>query len=304
VDRLRKLHDDIKTGVVLGLNRSGEIPAVEDRLVKAKMELFRAEAELKASRLAFSVLLNRPGDDNFVLDRKEFTPDIMKAMVDKYDDYTGYSKRQKKLEQFLVFAAIKNSAEYKITDENIGIQQSLIESNRYRFLPEFALQGRYSYGHEFLPRVGHDNDYWTIGGALKFPLSFGRSKSRELKAGLEELLYRKDHIRLEQVQQVIGSLNDFTLLLTTLPMNYYSRGLSQASLDSAAALFDKKDISIYQLIEQENNYSAAAMATISERFRFFYTYVDMLGKVGVGYLIHGTEEETKFYRELEEFMGK
>jgi outer membrane protein TolC/ABC-type uncharacterized transport system substrate-binding protein len=302
-DRLRKLRDDLKTGARIGQNNSLDVLIVEEQLIKAKIDLFKIEGELKTSRLAFSVLINRPGDDNFVLDRKEFSPDIIKGMVTKYNDYTEYAGRQRKLEQFFTLAAIKNSTGIKTAEEKIGIQRSLIESYKYRYLPEVVLQAGYSYGHEFSPKISDDKDFWTIGGTLRFPISFGGSKSKGLKAGLDELLYHKDNLRLEQMQEIIGALNDFTLRLTTLPMNYYSRNLSNASRDSAAVAYSDGKLPIYQLIQDENNCLSTTLAMIAERFEFFYAYTDLLGMVGVGYLMHGTSEETEFYKELENFMG-
>ena len=304
MDRLRDIRDYSATGVRLGLADSSELPLVEERLVKAKIELFNAKSDLRISRVIFNVLVNRPGDYDFLLDRGEFTPEVMAAMVRKLDEYIATGAKEKKFEQYLLDVGVRNSTAMAMADLNIGIQRDLLSRNKARFLPELSLQARYSYGRQFSPVVSDKNHYWLFGGLLKFPLFPGdRTHSgKALQIGMDAVLYKKDAARYEKMREVLSEKNELATLMSTLPLDYFARNISSLNLDAARREYNAGKLSLRELLSQEERSSAQAVSTVENRYRFFLTYAELLYSCGVGYLIHSTPQENDFYRNLENYL--
>jgi putative tryptophan/tyrosine transport system substrate-binding protein len=304
MDRLRDIRDYSATSVKLGLADSSELPLVEERLVKIKIGLFSARSDLRISRVIFNVLVNRPGDYNFLLDRGEFTPEVMAAMVRKLEDYIATEAKEKKFEQYLLDVGVRNSTAMAMADLNLGIQRDLLSRNKGRYLPELSLLARYSYGHQFSPAVSDENHYWIFGGLLKFPLFPGDRphSSKALQIGMDEILYKKDAARYEKMRDVLSRKNELANLMSTLPLDYFARNVSSLNLDAARQEYNAGKLSLRELLTQEESNAALAVSTVEDRYHFFLTYAELLYSCGVGYLIHSTPQENDFYRNLENYL--
>ncbi len=302
VDRLMDLRDNTEAGVRIGQADKDDLPLIEARLVDAKVQFFELQKEKQVAKAVFNNLINRPANFNFILDRTEFSPETMVLMVRKYNDYVSDAKKERKLEQFLVDFGMKNFPGIKQIDYAVGIQNDLISQNKWRYLPELHFRAGYSYGREFSPAVSDNHDYWTFGGILSLPL-FGGTKTpatKALKADLEAYSYRKDSLRMSRVEEIVTRLQELTARLTTLPLHYFSRNLSVTSLEASRDRFDSNRMSAVDLITIEEKNASLAVRTVTDRYNFFRAYIDLLGSVGVGYLFHGSSEETSFYKGLEE----
>ncbi len=303
-DRLRDIRDETEAGVRLGDNEKDDLPLLEERLVEAKTALFDGRRDLQVARAVFNSLVNRPANYDFLLDRSEFNPEIMAAMIHKYDEYISDINKEKKMEQYLADIGLKNAFELKASDIGVDMQKDLISRSKWSFLPDLHLRAGYSYGREFNPAVSDNHDYWTFGGILNFPL-FGARKSpgtKSLRAALEEMVYRKDSLRLGRMETVVTYTRELFARMTTLPLNYFSRNMSLTSLESARDRYISGRISVFDLLSVENRNSSLSLRTLEDRFNFYRAYVNLLGTLGVGYLLHGTPEEAAFYKAMEDYL--
>ncbi|SYZ72661.1 hypothetical protein TRIP_C20776 [Candidatus Zixiibacteriota bacterium] len=304
VDRLRDMRDEVDAGVRIGDNDKDDLPLLEERLVEAKINLFDAHRDLIVARAVFNCLVNRPGNYDFLLDRSEFNPDVMAGMVHKYDEYIADANKEKKLTQYLVDIGIENDRGLQFSDLSADIQRDLIARSKWSFLPDLHLRAGYINEREFSPAVSDDHDYWTFGGILNFPL-FGNKKSpgtKSLQVEMEAMMYRKDSLRLKRMETVVAGTQEFIARMTTLPLNYFSRNMSLTTLETARDRYLSGKISVFDLLAVENRNSTLSLRTLDDRFSFFRAYVDLLGTLGVGYLKHGTSEETAFYKALEDYL--
>ncbi len=305
VDRLRDYREMTITDYQLGLNDNIDAALFEERLVRTKIQLFDARSELRVNRTVLNVLLNRPGDDNLVLKREEFSPETMVALSRKFADYTSDLKKQKKFERYLVEIGINNSLEMEKTDLSIGIRKDLISRNSKRFLPEISLRAKYSYGNEFEPKISDRKGSWTIGGMLSLPI-FGRAEGKYerkiLAVELDELLYRKDSVRFSRWQDITNRADRLATRTSTLPMNYFVKNLSVNNLDSAYVKYNRGDYSGVELLSLEKNATDQEIALITDKYKFFVAYADLLHAIGIGYLPQNSAEAEDFYKNLDEYM--
>ncbi|MEP0828477.1 MAG: TolC family protein [bacterium] len=304
-DRLLDLRETLTALAKAGYASLDELPLVEQRLTEAKIAQIEYQQELKIARTVLSVLINRPGVTNIALDRAEFQPEMMSLMVRKYEEYLADNKKEKKLEQFFIETGIARAPELAALELTIGLQRNLLSQKGKWYLPELSLQGGYSYGVEFYPKVSKRRDYWIVGGVLEFPLSLGRNffgGSGGEKARLEESIYRKDALRFDKMTEIKSSLENLITRITTLPLNYFHRNLSSAALEASREKLDAGNLTLAEFIYLEEKNAASAHRTIDDRFGFFRAYIDLFHEIGTGYMLHGSPAEMEFYQGLERYI--
>jgi len=305
-DRLRLIRDDAETNYRIGLTTRNDTPIAEERLAETEIQMIDIQKELRISKIVFNALVNRPGDDNFVLDNSEFTPETMVALVRRLDGYIADSPAEKRFENYLLEVGIGNSLEMKKTDISIGVQKDLISAHKGRYWPELSLVGRYSYGEGFEPSLNSRHDYWVFGGILEFPIFSDKGNSRQgqaLRFELDGLQYRKDSLRFALTRDILSLTSNLIGRMTTLPLNYFSKSISLFSLDTLQSEYNYNKISIFDLISIETNNSNSSIRTVDERYKFFSDYARILNLIGIGYPTAGSPEDTEFYRRLEESIG-
>jgi outer membrane protein TolC len=306
VDRYREFWEMAVTNYRLGFTDTTDIPLLEEQLVQAKIHLYDARSELRISRIILNVLINRPADDNLVLSGDEFSPGLMVDLARIFEEYTGTSGSQKKMERFLAEYGIANSSRMEVADLSIRMQNDRISLHKRRYWPELSVRARYSYGFEFEPEISDKKGAWTFGGILHFPIlsRTGRTYSgKVLRAELDELLYAKDTIRFSRYQDIITKAERFTARVMTLPMNYFIKNLSSANMETAATKYDTGEFSVVDLSAVSENLGGRELALVEDKYQFFMAYSELLHAIGTGYLAHNSQEAQDFYRTLEEYMG-
>jgi outer membrane protein TolC/ABC-type uncharacterized transport system substrate-binding protein len=307
VDRMRDYRQTALTNYQLGLIDTTDIPILDERQVTAKINLFNATDELRISKIVLNVLINRPGEDDLVLENEEFSTPRMVDLVKKYDQYTQDARIQKKFERFLIESGIANSNELKIAQTNIGIQNALISSRQRWYFPEISLRAGFTYGETFEYKPGDPRDAWVLGGVLRFPLfpeGFFRSGTKALELERDGLLHRKDVLRFSKIQDILISADRLATSVATLPMVYYTGSLASSNLETAGKKYDNKEYSVTELLMIENYSSQTELELITDRFRFFASLSDLLHLVGYDYPIAGSNSEKKFFDDLDTYLNR
>jgi outer membrane protein TolC len=304
-DDFRKYFELAVAGYRVGLTDTLDVQLLEHKLILAGIELNQAQSDLRIARVILNVLVNRPGDDVIILDRDAFSDEIMVLMAQKFQEYTSDKNIQRKFEQYLLEVGMSNSDDLEIAALRVGMQRDLLSAHRKRFLPEISLRAKYSYGREFEPGFSERDDMWAVGGFIRLPILSGtawKHDGKVLRAGLNELQYRKDSIRFSAFQDITSQSDRFAALVSVLPMRYYTRNLASGNLGSAYERYESGAMTVVDLISIADGASRAELALVRDRHRFFLSYADLLHKVGVEYLLHGSTEEAEFYNRLEAYL--
>jgi outer membrane protein TolC/ABC-type uncharacterized transport system substrate-binding protein len=306
VEKLRDYWENAVTDYRLGLKDSLDVALIEERLVAAKIDMFDTRNGLRVAKIILNVLLNRPGDDQLELDMQEFSPGTMVNLARHFEDYMSDDLRQQKLEQFLVKTGIENSYDMQRQETSIRIKQDYISIAKKRYLPELSLRAKYSYSDEFGSDPGDYEDAWTIGGILSIPIFSNDKKlydAKILSRELDGLQYSKDSIRFAGWQDIITKADYFATRTSTLPMNYFVKNLAVNILDSAYAKYNRGEYSCVEFLSLEKNASEREEALITDRYRFFEAYTDLMHTIGVGYLPHKSTSSESFFERLDGYMN-
>lgn len=307
VDRYREYIVMAAVNNRLGLCDSLDQSLAEVKLVEAKIQSHRLQSELITARHLFNILIGRPGDEQIILDDTEFSTENMVFLARKIEDYTRDNARLEKFEDFLVTIGLENSSGIKIASlEANMIRDSLSVAGRW-YLPELSLQLRYAVSEEFAPGVDQRDNYLTFGGRLNFPLFDYQktiSRRRLLQARLDEIQYRKDHVRFEHYREIADAGERFVTQSQILPMGYYVENTAAWNLDGYYANYLTGDASFLDLISVAENEYQAQTNRLTNRYEFFEIYSELLNTLGREYLYHGSGNQKAFYDELEQYLNE
>jgi len=313
----RELHKDVRNQYQelyelavadynMGVGDTSDIIIYEEQYLDAGIALIRTQTDLNIARIILNVLLNRPNHEDIVLDREEFSSEIMVRMVNKLEEYIRTEHLQRQFEEYLIAVALDSSTSMAVSGLTIARQKDLLAQHRGRYYPEIGVRARYSYGDEFDWNLHREDDSWTVGAFLQFPIlrGFDRSRAgRSLKAGLEELQFARDSLRFAHVIEIRTVLGELLRDVTTLPPMFAARRAAHGNLELMAERYVSRQISAMELTTVKNNNTTREIGTTTEMYRFFMDYGRLLHTIGVGYMIHGSDRESTFYKRLEETLG-
>jgi outer membrane protein TolC/ABC-type uncharacterized transport system substrate-binding protein len=307
VDRYREYIVMAAVNNRLGLCDSLDLSMAEVKLVEAKIKSHRLQSELISARRLFNILIGRPGDEQIILDDSEFSTENMVFLARKIEDYTRNDARLEKFEDFLVAAGLENSSGIRIASlEANMIHDSLSAAGRW-YLPELSLQLRYAVSEEFAPGVDQRDNYLTFGGRLNFPLFDYRkivSRRRLLQARLDEIQYRKDRVRFEHYREITDAGERLVTQSQILPMGYYVENTAARNLDGYYAKYLTGDVNFLNLISVAESEFQAQTNRLTNRYKFFEIYSELLNTLGREYLYHGSGNQKAFYDELEQYLNE
>jgi hypothetical protein len=260
---------------------------------------------LNIARTVLSVLLNRPGDDEIILDRDEFAVEKMAYLARRIGAYAENSDKRKKLDNILMEIGMGNSYELKKADLSIGIQKDMVSLHKTRFIPQLSLQAKYSYRTEFDPEVNERKDNWLIGGVLSIPLFEGYDfiyKGKTLDRSMDALLYKKDCIRFDNYQKILTHTERLVNLANTLPMMYFTKNKVKSHMEVAYERFKLNQFNSFDLIRMGEDSYGKEIDLVEQKYQFYRTYSDLLNSLGIGYLFHGTGAQKEFLDIIENYI--
>lgn len=305
-DRLREYRETATVNYVMGKTDTLDITRINQRLTDAIIKLADARNELRVSRTILNILLNRPADYEYVLHREEFDDDIMVATVRELEYYISDAGRQKKLEQFFVEFGIDNSLEMNKADLSVGLHRDLISQNKAWYFPNISLRAKYSYSNDFNTFDDGWHDNWTIGGIINFPIAFGGQRQQQgkiLKGRLDEILYKKDALRLELMGEILTVSDNLFTRMVTLPMQYDSRNTAKNNLALMEDNYRSGRGSFEELSRLEKILADKEMTLLDDRFGFFNAYAELFHTLGLSYLTYGSPGEAEFHQKIVEHFS-
>ncbi len=305
VNRIRTYLDIASVNNQLGITDTIDLIFLEEKMVSAKIDLHHATYTLKAAQIALNVLLNRPGDEDIVLENTQFATDNMVLKTRLFQGYTSTSEGYSELKDYFVQAGIEGGFELRQSDLKMQIQENKLIKNKRFYFPDISLRAKYTAEEEFAPEIDPDNDYWTIGAVLTLPL-FSASdwfyNPERVQSEIDELVYRKDSLRFARYEDISLRFDQFINIADILPLKYFVRNSGETSAQMAFNSFLKGNISGVDLINYEKSAQLLNKELIDRRYQFFTKYSELLQSIGSKYLIQGSSDEQVFYRNLEQFI--
>jgi outer membrane protein TolC len=241
-----------------------------------------------------------------ILDRTEFTLDVMVQMTYKYEEYVADARKRRALTDYFIGAAVNKSVGMKQYSLRIEAQRERLAAGKGWFWPDISLRAGASVGEQFAYDPDDPHTILTVGGLLRWPLQFwgkGKSETRALDYGLESLQYAKDSLRLAAAGGVTARLQDFLAYLDILPDVYDYRRTVKALAEEEYKYYSEGKMTGADMALALDKLTSAEVQAAQSVYDYYRAYSDLLNAAGTGYMIHGSDEETAFYLGLEEYLG-
>jgi len=306
LDQLIDYYGTATTDMQFGVKDSLDYSLLEEQIVSTKIVSHTIMTEIRIAQVILNVLINRPGDQNIVLERGEFEDNIMVYLARRFEKYSSDKNKHEKLGEFFTDYGINNSVELEKYKLSIGISNDLISKQRNRYLPEVSLFSKYGYGEEFSDPMFENKGNWLLGLKASmsiFPGNDNNKSTRSLKAELDAKTYGKDNYRFKKYEEIVTGTERVVSLANTLPMEYYTRNLSKDNLKAVVLSYGNNKRSVYELIQIYEKAYQNEKRLIQSRYEFFKAYAGLLHSIGKGYLRQGTGEQKEFYDRLENYLG-
>jgi len=302
LEHLRRLHETATTLFRLNHGDSLDIPILANRLAEAQVDMLEAKADLYSARAMLNVLTNRPADFDFVLNTEGYTPEIMARMVLRLEEFVRDSHKKQKLENYLLNIGTENSYTLQAAELSIRRLKDLIAANKGSLYPEISIRAGYSYSDEFDPALDKKRNDWTIGGILTWPILNGWKRNyntKSLRAEMDMMAYRKDASRMKITQTISTTAERLFTLMLTLPQEYRIRNDGRANFDAIIDRYRNGSLAIDRLLYTFDQQYKREYRLLTDRFRFFDTYAELLHAIGKPYMPYGSEADRDFYARLQ-----
>lgn len=306
LNRVRQYRENARIDAFMKGEDTTDVLVFDGYFIGLELDHRRARADRDIARVILATLMNRPDYDNLVLDRAEFSPDVMVQMTYKYESYVTDTRQKRALADYLIKTAVDKSIGLEQSGLRIESQNQRLAANKGWYWPEISLRAGLSTGEQYYYDPDDPHTIWTIGGVLRWPLHFwgkSASESRALHHELESLEYARDSLRFAVAEDVSTRLHEFLAGVDILPGVFDYRRTIKAGLEDYYVLFSEGRITTADMALMLDKYITAEIQAAENMYDFYRAYNDLMGAAGTGYLVHGSDDENAFYLALEKFLG-
>jgi len=297
----------------VGYSGASDVYRWQTELDLAKTDLYTTTAQLKAVGYQLNESLNRPIDEEFVIEGSEninqFIEQLDETFVNLIQDQTALNQ----LADFMVKEALLNLPEVAQIELAIAAQERLLKSNKRAFyLPTVAFGANYEYPVKIVnpgeapPIPGLDimnEPTWNAAFNLSIPIFAGGSRKfqqEQTQVGLYQL---------QDQQKEVNNLLELQVRANVQVVNasYNNIRLTRSAADAAAEniaivqdLYKSGQVDIITLIDAQNALLGAQINATNAAYQFMIDYFALQRSIG-DYNFLATEEQRAAF--LQRFLN-
>jgi adhesin transport system outer membrane protein len=295
------------TNLQLGQGSRVDFLRWEDERTKATMDIIAARADLAIARVLLNILLNRPGEAPFVLEKSGFSEDAFWDEYRKLHPLVTTSKKAENLLGHLVEEALLSNPLIRQHDIKISLQKTLIAKNTARYFPTIGFQANFNYKNELVEKSYFEekNNTWSASGFIHWPLFEGTDRLRErrlLKARLSEAEFNKDAVSLETMGKVQAIFNRLISQADIVPFAARSRKLARESYQLEVSEYEAGKSQLVSLLDARENVYLAEINWAMARYDYYQTLAKLVNILGWNVSENNTTFNNEFYQRLEQSM--
>lgn len=237
---------------------------------------------------------------------KKYNYDIMRDILDD-------PQQRQYFVNFLLEEAKKNAPEIKALNYNLKVTERNIKLNSSeRFLPTVALQGQYNrnftrngVGSQPIPGVPNGN--YNVGLNVTIPI-FNRTQTninrQTAMIQKDQLEINKQNTELNIETNVANSFYNLINQGANIDLSKVSEATAKESLDLTQTAYSNGAVNIVQLIDAQNNYLNAQLASASAIYNFLISALQLERNIGYFFILNSQAENEKFRQRFMEFMNR
>ncbi len=272
----------------VGSSGPEEVYRWESEEARGKGAVLDALSAVRAAEVAINEAMGLAQDQRWKPEDMVLAPHEYGFLGGRLDDVLGDGRQRARLQEIMVEMAISNSPALAAIDQALESARITRRHARRRFYSP-TVSAWFSYEHELdasrddasslgetLPR--QDDDDWTLGVRLAFPIFEGGGRFFELRrAGGEvrrlEELRRDTRRRLEQ--SVRSALVSLVSSHAEIGLSQLSRDRARQNLELVRRKYAAGDIAVTELLDAQDQVLIQERAAALAVYRYFRDLVDL-----------------------------
>jgi outer membrane protein TolC len=303
----------------VGYSGRAEVLRWESEIANNRQGVIQANASRNVAEIQFNRLLQRPGEEKFALQGSQFDDPGALTGEGRLFKFMTNPLLFKTLRTFLVEEGIKFSPEIKQIDAAIDAQQRILtNTNRSLFLPDLAAFANVSYrfwkdgvGSESSGSIPGfevpDDQNWTVGLNLTFPLITGGQKFAERGFAVERISQLKTERAsiVDKIEQRIRSAAHQTgASYASIKQFREAAEASRQNLELVIDSYSEGVVSVTELIDAQNTALVSEATAANSVYNFLIDLIELERAIGVFNFLRSPEEQGAFFERVEDYFEK
>ena len=298
-----------------GESGKSDLLRFRSQMAQNTQAMVEAINQLEQSFVILNQVLNNPVNleidvENAVLDEGIFQQYNYEQLITLLDDPT----LREPFIEFLVEEANKNSPELRSLGYNLGATERNIKLNSYgRLLPTLGLQGQYNHtfsrsgagsiapaGTSFL-----DSNY-NVGLSLSIPIVNQNQTNINRQTAIiqkEQLEINKENTQLAISGNIRTAVLNLWNQVSNIELSKISEETAQEALDLTQASYSNGAVNIVQLLDAQNNYLNAQLASATATYNFLISAIQLERFLGYYFLLNSDEKNDEFRQRFFEVLN-
>jgi outer membrane protein TolC/ABC-type uncharacterized transport system substrate-binding protein len=299
-----------RTKMQVGQATEGEVNRWASERLRCSGDIYSARSNLRVARIMLNGLLNQPWDDPFTVDTLPFgVPEFYRA-YSSIRPFIAVESTLARTEGFLVEKGLGQSPEMRQSDLALQSQKLRIAGNTARYFPTVNFDASVSTGdryRDFPPTFIEKSNSWQLGASFRWPLflGFDRVKERrELRAGLSEIEYNRDQIRLGVMTGITSSLARMMAAAGRGSALVKSSDLAREQIRLTSIDYESGKATYLECLDAAQLYLETALGALEARMEFFGSASELVKTIGVSPTLEGAGPVDVLQDRLVRQLGK
>jgi outer membrane protein TolC len=295
-----------------GQSGRSDILRFRSELAQNTQQFVEAINQLEQGYYQLNQILNNPIDLKIDVEDTELKNVISSNSYEQLGQYLDDPKLRLPFVKFLVQEAISNAPELKSLQYNIeAAERSERLFGAGRLLPTLGLQGQYNYefsrsgvGSSFPPGFEIPEGFYTLGLNLTLPL-FNQNRQNLNKQiatiQKEQLLISENNTKLNIEKNIHDAVLELVNQMSNIQLSAIFENSAKEALDLTQTSYAGGAINIVQLIDSQNNYLKAQLASANATYNYLQSSIKLQRSLGLFFLLENDDQRRAFEQRFLQF---
>ncbi|NQY04993.1 MAG: TolC family protein [Flavobacteriaceae bacterium] len=297
-----------------GESGKSDVLRFRSELAQNTQNMIEAINQMEQGFIGLNQVLNNPLDTQIDVENAELNKGLYKDYnYDLIVELLDNPVTKDAFVDFLVAEAKINAPELKSLDYNLKATERSIKLNgSNRFLPTVALQGQYNHtfdrsgkGSTAPPGFELVDTNYNVGVNVSIPV-FNRNLNNINKQTAilqkEQIALNRDNSTLNIDANVRNGVLNLINQIANIELSKLSESTAKDALDLIQESYKQGAVNFIQLIDAQNNYLNAQIASVTAVYNFLIASVQLERSIGYYFILNSKSDNDNFNQRFQEYL--
>ncbi|WP_298754622.1 TolC family protein [uncultured Psychroserpens sp.] len=298
-----------------GESGKSDLLRFRSQMAQNTQAMVEAINQLEQSFVTLNQLLNNPVNTEISIEDVNLDQGFLQQYnYDSFIDLLDNPKLREPFIEFLIQESKNNAPELKALDYNLDATERNIKLNSYgRFLPTIALQGQYNrvfdrngIGSTAPPGTSFLDDNYNIALNVSIPILNSNQTNINRQTAIiqkDQLNINKENTELALSANIRNSVLNIINQISNIELSKVSEETAKEALDLTQTSYSNGAVNIVQLIDAQNNYLSARVASVSAVYNYLINALQMERFLGYYFLLNDQAKNNEFNQRFLEYLN-